>query len=109
MPATTATFTHAPVLTPANQPMQLGGKPITELCSLFFLYKNQLDGLKTEYIQSGCYCPGCELSYKSAKAALETRLKELHKVLYPIFVIETSLAGQPVERREASAVKTQAA
>jgi hypothetical protein len=100
MPATT-TFTHALILTPANQPMQLGGKPITELCELYLDYSSQLWQMKLDFFGS-CWCDGCSLSYESAKAALEGRIKELHKVLYPIFLIEDGLAGQPVERREAS-------
>jgi hypothetical protein len=100
MPTSTTTFTHAPVLTPTEPALKLGGKTITELCELYLDYASQLRQMKLDFFGS-CWCDGCSASYESAKNALEGRIKELHKVLYPIYLIEDCLAGQPVDRRVA--------
>jgi hypothetical protein len=103
MPSTAATFTHTPVLTPPAQPLKLGGRPITELCELYLEYCHQLRQMKLDFLRS-CFCPGCEAYYKSAKAALESRIKELHNVLYPIFLLQTGFSDQAPDRRKADKV-----
>jgi hypothetical protein len=100
MSSTAATFTHTPVLTPASAPLKLGGKPIGDLCEMFFDHCHQLRQMKLDFF-GGCWCPGCEASYQSAKAALESQIKELHNVLYPIFLLQAD-QGQTVDRRVAS-------
>lgn len=92
---------HAPVITYPSQPLHLEGRSTAEMCEVYLDCCHQLRQMKLDFFGS-CWCSGCEIGYKSAKADLEKRIKELHAVLYPIFKAQAGTdQGQTVDRRKA--------